>query len=110
MLDSTIGYPINIRQWYPIPDATGNPHHSLTCNVIDGSQMIIMGGTFPLTTSCDSPNSYGMHNLDLGKQGVEPEWAVFQPNITTYEVPAEIVSAVGGGYVQFSSHSNPADC
>ena len=45
-----IAYRIKI---FPSGDGTGQyPHHSLSCNIISGAQMIIIGGTFPLTTQC----------------------------------------------------------
>ncbi|KAK7908278.1 hypothetical protein PG985_015581 [Apiospora marii] len=58
---------------YPGPDSNpalvGSPHHSLTCNVIDGAQMLVMGGSFPLnSTICDSEEVYGTHGLDMGEQ------------------------------------------
>lgn len=36
-----------IRWWPTLSNTTARPHHSMTCNVIDGSQMLIIGGTFP---------------------------------------------------------------
>ncbi|KAF7527860.1 hypothetical protein G7054_g10336 [Neopestalotiopsis clavispora] len=54
---------------YPNNTAEQYPHHSLTCNVIDGAQMIITGGEFPLdNTSCDAPTQFGAHGLDMGEQ------------------------------------------
>ncbi|KAK0623386.1 hypothetical protein B0T14DRAFT_175403 [Immersiella caudata] len=59
----------------PYPDRnneTGQyPHHSLTCNVIDDGQTMIMGGAFPLTKECDVPNQFGSHNLDMGLQNTD---------------------------------------
>jgi hypothetical protein len=50
---------------------------------------------------CSSPNVYGTHNLVLGENGPKNAmWDTFTPNLTTYEVPKEIVSKVGGRYVQ----------
>ncbi len=73
----------------------GNPHNSLTCNVVNSGQMLIIGGTFPLSEACDSPATWGTHNLDLGKQtGVM--WNDYQLNITSYVVPPEIISVIGG--------------
>ena len=45
---------------YPLDrpaNKTGDyPHHSLTCSVVaGGSQMLIIGGTFPSTDDCDDP-------------------------------------------------------
>jgi hypothetical protein len=73
----------------------GKPHHSLTCNVVRGGQMLIIGGSFPLSDTCDSPATWGVHNLDLGKQSGKM-WVEYQLNVTSYVVPSEVVSAVGG--------------
>lgn len=44
-------------KWWPTEPGVGNPHNGMTCNVIDRSQMLIIGGTFPINESyCDSPN------------------------------------------------------
>ncbi|PKY06127.1 hypothetical protein P168DRAFT_317623 [Aspergillus campestris IBT 28561] len=84
-------------KWYPTEPGPGYPHHSLSCNVVDGAQMIIIGGVFTNTTMCDVPNVYAMHNMDLGKQNPDSSpWYQFRPNLTTYKVPPEIVSAIGG--------------
>ena len=102
-------------KWYPTSPGPGRPHYDLSCNVIDGSQMLIIGGTFPLDTDCEyvysslvksrcqltficsSPNVYGTHNLNLGKDGpAGSQWDLFFPNITKYQVPPEIISKVGG--------------
>lgn len=59
-----------------------------------------MGGSFTNTTSCDVPTIYGMHNMDLGKQNpVNQNWAKFNPNLTSYKLPTEIISVIGGSYV-----------
>lgn len=73
----------------------GKPHNSLTCNVVNNGQMLIVGGTFPLSDDCDSPTTWGTHNLDLGKQ-TGKMWNDYQLNITSYVVPSEIISVVGG--------------
>ncbi|KAF1996201.1 hypothetical protein P154DRAFT_609276, partial [Amniculicola lignicola CBS 123094] len=89
-----------IKYW-PRPEddvGTTNPHHSLSCDVIKGSQMIIMGGHFTNFTDCDVPTIYAQHGLDLGKQNAEgSKWAQFNPNLTTYQVPNEIHETIGGG-------------
>jgi len=56
---------------YPSPgsNATQYPHNMLSCNVIDGAQMLIMGGSYPLDpTTCDAEGQYGTHGLDMGEQ------------------------------------------
>lgn len=80
-------------------NATGQfPHHSLSCNVVNQGQMLIIGGTFPLSSTCDVPAQLGTHNLDLGQQNPEKAWwQLFRPNLTTYAVPDAVVGVVGGG-------------
>jgi len=70
------------------------PHHSLSCNVVDG-KMLVIGGTFPLTDNCDAPIVWGTHNVDLGKQSGS-QWHAYQLNTTTYVNPPEVVSVIGG--------------
>lgn len=73
------------------------PHHSLSCNVIDNAQMLIIGGTFPTTDDCDVPEQFGVHNVDMGQQNPEKAlWQIFVTNLTTYALPDAVVSAVGG--------------
>ena len=85
-------------KWWPTSPGTSNPHNSLSCNVIDRGQMIIIGGKFPLVDSCDSPESWGTHNLNLGQENSGGSmWYKYQPNITSYTVPSAILSVVGGG-------------
>jgi len=56
-----------------------------------------MGGTFPNSSQCDVPAQFGFHSLDLGKQNPsDAMWYEFRSNITTYQVPTEIISVVGG--------------
>ncbi|QDS75309.1 hypothetical protein FKW77_001487 [Venturia effusa] len=86
-------------KWYPTEPGTAYPHHSLTCNIIDNTQMIVMGGTFPNATNCDVPAIFGLHNLDLGKNNAEgAKWAKFKGNKSSkYKVPSEISDVIGGG-------------
>jgi hypothetical protein len=84
-------------KWYPTAPGPGSPHHSLTCNVINGAQMLIIGGTFPASNMCDAPAVWGTHNLNLGKNNPDNAmWSKFYPNLTEYNVPPEIVAVVGG--------------
>ncbi|OCK82337.1 hypothetical protein K432DRAFT_472509 [Lepidopterella palustris CBS 459.81] len=84
-------------KWWPTTQGTAYPHHSLTCNVVNGAQMIVMGGTFPNYTACDAPSFYGLHNLNLGKQNAQDaQWYQFLPNVTSYSVPSEIIATIGG--------------
>jgi hypothetical protein len=60
--------------------------------------MIIIGGTFPGDNDCDSPLTWGQHNLNLGGKGPgNAKWDLFYPNISTYSVPAELIARIGGG-------------
>lgn len=95
-------------KWYPTEPGRGHPHGSLSCNVVDGAQMLIIGGLFTETQECDAPEVWGTHNLDLGKSNTqESKWNLFQPNLTTYNVPSEIIAVVGGRYAVFNLHFLP---
>lgn len=87
-----------VKMYPPDGNATGAyPHHSLTCNVIDNAQMIVVGGTFPTSDRCDVQEQYGLHNMDLGQQnGENAIWRIFDANLTKYAVPAPIINAIGG--------------
>lgn len=88
-------------QWIKIEWIKGNgdrPHHSLTCNVVDNAQMLILGGTFPVGINCDVPNQHGLHGLDMGQQ-LSPNkdpWQLYSPNLTKYAVPDPIIKVIGG--------------
>lgn len=73
----------------------GNPHHSLTCNVVNQGQMLVVGGSHPLNDDCDSPPTWGTHNMDLGKSSGS-QWHPYMLNVTSYVVPPEIIAVVGG--------------
>lgn len=78
-------------------DATTIPHHSLTCDVYENSQMIIMGGHFTNSTDCDVPSIHGQHGLNLGRTNKDGlKWAAFNASLTTYNVPPEITEVIGG--------------
>ena len=84
-------------KWYPTEPGPGSPHHSLSCNVVNDAQMLIIGGTFPATDDCDAPDVWGTHNLDLGKDNPkQAKWNLFNPSLNGYKVPSEIISVVGG--------------
>ncbi|KAB8201654.1 hypothetical protein BDV34DRAFT_202273 [Aspergillus parasiticus] len=97
-------------KWYPNGTDSGYPKNSMSCTVVDGAQMLVMGGTKPNDTDCDIPAIYGMHNVYLGKQNPQDAiWALFRPNLTSYEVPTEIISAVGGSATGGANTTQPAD-
>ncbi|KAK4542854.1 hypothetical protein LTR36_006043 [Oleoguttula mirabilis] len=75
-------YPGVPLDWYP----SSFEHHSLSCNVIDQSQMIIMGGYFPNSSNinCDAKSIWGQHNLNLGANDVAAdEWPTGGATLTT---------------------------
>lgn len=57
--------------------------------------MLVIGGTFPVSDACDSPATWGTHNMDLGKVSGKT-WNDYQVNITSYVVPPEVIAVVGG--------------
>ncbi|OGM47258.1 hypothetical protein ABOM_003932 [Aspergillus bombycis] len=96
-------------KWFPAGPGTGYPKHSMSCTVVDGAQMLVMGGTQPNSTDCDVPPIYGMHNMYLGKQNPEDAmWAMFRSNLTSYEVPSEIISTIGGSATGGANTTQPS--
>ena len=91
-------------KWYPDAPGASAPHGSLTCNVIDNAQMIVMGGNFTNSTACDVPTIGGQHNLNLGTK-----WHQFLPNLTSYSVPPDIISITGGSSSGGASNLSPAN-
>ncbi|KAG9237320.1 hypothetical protein BJ875DRAFT_438577 [Amylocarpus encephaloides] len=85
----------------------GSPHHSLSCNIVNNGQMLVIGGTFPVSNACDSQIQFGVHNSDIGRKSGN-QWATYNPNITTYSVPSDIVKVIGGSSVGGASLVKPA--
>ncbi|KAK3681024.1 hypothetical protein B0T22DRAFT_388603 [Podospora appendiculata] len=90
-----------IRGPYPAhSNVTGAyPKNMMTCNVVNGAQMLVIGGTYSNDTTymCDADNVWGEHNMNLGEQNKETAiWGSFIPTLTTYAVPTDILTAVGG--------------
>ncbi|KAB8288838.1 hypothetical protein EYC80_010741 [Monilinia laxa] len=96
-------------KWWSNSDSP-KPHNMLSCNVIDGAQMLIVGGSFPKDQStCDSVNSWGTHNLDLNEPAANAlPWNTYQPNLTTYAVPSAIISVVGGSPTGGATMKSPS--
>jgi hypothetical protein len=83
---------------YPENGEGSAPHGISSCNVINSSQMLVIGGYFADTDKCDSENVWGTHNMNLGENGPQNAlWDEYHPNITKYLVPTPIIKAVGGG-------------
>ncbi|EAA29845.2 hypothetical protein NCU09171 [Neurospora crassa OR74A] len=89
-----------IRSLYPSnSNVTGEfPKAMSSCNVINNAQMLVIGGrALNDTTICDADDVLGQHNMVLGKDNPEKAiWARFQPNLTTYTLPTDILTVVGG--------------
>lgn len=90
-----------IRSLYPSDsNVTGPfPKAMSSCNVINNdSQMLVIGGrAMNDTSSCDADVVMGQHNMVLGKDNPEKAiWARFQPDLSTYTLPTDIVTVVGG--------------
>ncbi|QPC78098.1 hypothetical protein HYE68_008850 [Fusarium pseudograminearum] len=88
---------------YPLDhNGTGEyPSHSLSCDVVnEGSQMLVIGGTFPADDDqCDSEEVWGVHNIDLGdqiKSSFKHVWAGYEPALFGYTVPSFVTNAIGG--------------
>lgn len=74
--------------------------------------MLIIGGYYSNQTysDCDAASIGGQHGLSLGQQNVEnAQWYQFLPNLTTYEIPANVTAAIGGGYVDSSQTFHATD-
>ncbi|KAF2636065.1 hypothetical protein P280DRAFT_493390 [Massarina eburnea CBS 473.64] len=84
---------------YPTDNNTqAYPHGGCTGSVIKRDQMIVMGGWFTESSDCDSPNSQGQHNMNLGYNGpAKSLWDKYDPKVSNYSVPTPVISAIGGG-------------
>ncbi|KAF2820057.1 hypothetical protein CC86DRAFT_245247, partial [Ophiobolus disseminans] len=90
-------------------DSTKWGHHSMTCDIVNGTQMIVMGGTFPLTTECDAPETLGQHNVDLGTLIDSTKiWQPFNQNNPPYRVPDVLVKVIGGTVRGGANATGPA--
>lgn len=87
-------------KWYPQTTMPSAPHHSLTCDIINRTQMIVMGGTFPHSFGCDVPNVAAQHNLNLGQNNPSNSlWNQFVLDFPPYIVPPAITELIGGTLV-----------
>jgi hypothetical protein len=86
------------------------PKSMMSCNVVDNAQMLVIGGTYSNDTTymCDADTVWGTHNMDLGEQNSDNAiWAKYQPSLTTYAVPTDILTAVGGRNTGAASKTTP---
>jgi len=78
-LDQIFLFDIGSSKWYKQRTTGRTPEKRLT------------------TYACDAELVGGQHNIDLGRQNPEGDiWAPYKPSLTTYVVPTEIITAVGG--------------
>lgn len=93
-------------RWFQLwPDGVKSgerPHYDLSCNVVNESIMIVMGGIFPTDPEakiCDAPSDAGGHFLHLGKTGhaTKDYWGPYEPDRKGYTVPPDIYESIGGG-------------
>ena len=93
---------------YPDPQRIDFPGGKAwaSCNVIQNSQMIVMSGMYTNRSrvACDLPTGFGQHSVLLGQEGFQLQppnqwWGGLRSNITTYQVPENILAEIGGGYV-----------
>ncbi|KAB5571722.1 hypothetical protein GE09DRAFT_1216339 [Coniochaeta sp. 2T2.1] len=99
-------YPPNSNVMGPYPKSM------MTCNVVDNSQMLIIGGTYSNDTTymCDADSVWGTHNMNLGEQNVDNAiWAAYLPNLTTDAVPSDILTAIGGQDTGGTARTTPAN-
>ncbi|KAF2625397.1 hypothetical protein BU25DRAFT_372530 [Macroventuria anomochaeta] len=84
---------------FPTDNSTGAyPHGGCSANVVTRDQMIIIGGWFPESDQCDSPQVQGQHGMNLGYNGEKKAlWDKYDPKLSTYFVPTPVISAIGGG-------------
>lgn len=74
-------------------------HNGFTCDVINDSQMLIIGGTFPYSDDCDpAPGAQGGHYLDLGRANTDlAVWYGYRKDLKGYSLPEDITKVIGGG-------------
>ncbi|RGP76880.1 hypothetical protein FLONG3_4963 [Fusarium longipes] len=101
-----------IRGPYPgYENGTGTyPKSMMSCNVVDNTQMLVIGGSYANASEkiCDVPPIQGVHNMNLGKQNEEDAiWARYQDDLTTYEVPIDIRTAIGGSATGGATKTTP---
>ncbi|PKS11951.1 hypothetical protein jhhlp_001247 [Lomentospora prolificans] len=87
------------------------PHHSLSCNMhLDSAQMLIIGGSFPASDMCDTPEQWGVHNLDTGRRNPdEAVWQLYDPEKKGYTLPFDVWDVIGGSEAGASTKKEPDD-
>ncbi|KAH7119706.1 hypothetical protein B0J11DRAFT_66918 [Dendryphion nanum] len=94
-----VGY--NVSEYFPV--------HSMSCNVVNGSQMVILGGFRPnKTADCDAPNVYGQHGLDMGQTNeANSSWWELSYDGKPYQVPRFVYEVIGGDASGKANYTSP---
>jgi hypothetical protein len=76
-------------------------------------QMMVIGGWFPNASfvDCDAPVAQGQHNMILGSNTGKEEnaiWDKYDPKLSTYVVPKEVIAVIGGGPTGGATVTSPA--
>ncbi|KAF1839262.1 hypothetical protein BDW02DRAFT_585319 [Decorospora gaudefroyi] len=98
---------------FPLDGSDSSPslvgHGGCSANAINHTQMLVIGGWFPLYDKCDAPEGQGQHNMVLGYNGREKKlWDKYDPGLDTYVVPSPIIAAIGGGPTGGATKTSPS--
>ncbi|KAF2271331.1 uncharacterized protein EI97DRAFT_437964 [Westerdykella ornata] len=87
-----------IKAWPAENTTSVYGHGGCSATVVKRDQMIIIGGWFPNTQDCDTPDGWGQHNMNLGYNGAQQDlWDKYDPKLSAYAVPTPVISVIGGG-------------
>ncbi|KAF2117870.1 hypothetical protein BDV96DRAFT_405557 [Lophiotrema nucula] len=99
-----------IRAWPTDNSTQAYPHGGCSANVIHRDQMLIIGGWFTNSDTCDSPNGFGQHNMNMGYNGPSKTlWDKYDPKVSTYFVPTPVIAAIGGGPTGGATATKPSN-
>lgn len=100
---------------YPLGGGDSNQfgHGGCSATVVNPDQMMVIGGWFPNTSfvECDAPSAQGQHNMVLGSNTGKEEnglWDKYDPNLSSYVVPSQIIAAIGGGPTGGATVTSPS--
>ncbi|KAI5777253.1 hypothetical protein EDC01DRAFT_679259 [Geopyxis carbonaria] len=88
-------------------------HYDGSCNIINSSQMLVIGGIFPKdmeAKTCDVEGAAGVHNFDLAYNATkEAYWVSYVPELTGYKLPPILVKEIGGKSTGGATKTTPDD-